>query len=93
MISTLRMPRWNDVLVEIYNTHPKYRYCQKLNRGVKASTNHIRAIVELLDENNLIEIFPTKKIRFIKITGKGESVAILLLELRTALRCNQTIIN
>lgn len=88
MISTLRMPRWNDVLLEIYNTHPRYRYCQKLNRGVKASANHIRAIVRLLYENNLIEIVPTKKIRFIEITGKGKAIAVLLLKLRTELRCN-----
>jgi len=39
------MPRWNDVLVEIYNAMEQYRYCQKLTREVKGSLTYLREII------------------------------------------------
>ena len=86
MTPSLRMPRWGDVLVEIYKSEERYRYCEKLNRGVKGSRSHIREIVKLLEECNLIEIIPTKKIRKLALTEKGHKVTLAILTIRSELR-------
>lgn len=86
MIASLYLPRWNDVLVEISRTPNQYRYCQKLNRGIKASSNHIRAIVKLLEQNRLVEIIPSPKIKRIRLTEKGDRVTLYFLKIRTELR-------
>jgi len=86
MISLLKIPRWNDVLTEIHKTQEKYRYCEKLNKGVKCSRTHIREIVKLLAENKLVEIIPTKKIKKIALTEKGHKVTIAILTIKSELK-------
>lgn len=81
----LRLPKWNDVLLEIYRSPEKYRYCEKLNRSVKASLTHLREILHLLAVNNLIEILPSPKIKRIVLTEKGRRVALSVMEVRNAL--------
>ena len=86
MMSTLRMPRWNDVLVEIHKSQEKHRYCEKLNRNIKVSRSHIREIVKLLALNNLIEIIPTNKIKKLELTKKGQKVTIAIQTIKSELK-------
>ena len=82
----LHLPKWSDVLIQIYKAPEYKRYCQKINRDVKASINHIRYIVKLLEEAKLIEIIPTRKIKKINMTEKGEKIAVCILNMKTELR-------
>jgi len=81
----LNLPKWGDVLVEIYKAREHNRYCQRINREVKASINHLRAIVKMLEGAKLIEIVPTKKIKRINLTEKGESVATSIMKIKSEL--------
>jgi len=86
MTCSLYLPRWNDVLVEIYSSANGNRYCQKLNRGVKGSLTHLREVVRLLEKYELIEIVPTKKIKQINLTEKGKRVCINIMNLKSELK-------
>lgn len=81
------MPRWSDVLVEIYKKEEIHRYCEKLNRGVKGSLSHLREIVKLLEKYDLIEITPTRKIKRINLTERGKKVSISIINIQSELRC------
>ena len=82
----LCLPKWTEVLIQIHKAPEHRRYCQRINREVKASINHLRAIVKLLEEANLIEIVPTKKINKIRLTEKGVRIAVNILNIKTQLR-------
>ena len=82
----LQLPKWGDIIVELYKTHEPHRYCQRINRNVKASINHLRFTVKLLEKAKLIEIIPTKKIKRINLTKKGEIVAASILRIKSELR-------
>ena len=86
MTCSLYLPRWNDVLVEIYGSDNGNRYCQKLNRGVKGSLTHLREVVRLLEKYELIEIVPTKKIKQINLTEKGKRACINIMNLKSELK-------
>ena len=85
MICFLTMPRWHDVLLQIYKSPDRERYCEKLNRAVKASRTHIREIVKLLARYNLIEVQPTKKTKRLCLTEKGRKVASFIMEIKAEL--------
>lgn len=72
----LFMPKWCIVLVEIHNSPMHRRYCQRLNRMIKGSMNHLRTIIKELENAQLIEINTTKKIKHIQITEKGKRIAL-----------------
>ena len=86
MEGLLYLPMWSNVLIEIQRAPEHRRYCQSINREVKASLNHLRAIVKLLEEANLIEIIPKNKIKTINITEKGKKVVKNILDIKTELR-------
>ena len=86
MRDPLYIPRWFTVLIEIYQAPDYMRYCQRLNREVKASINYLRAIVKLLEEKNLVEIIPTKNIHRIDVTEKGKRIAANILNITSELR-------
>ena len=88
MTCSLYLPRWNDVLVEIYRAVNGNRYCQKLNGNVKGSLTHLREIVRLLEKYELIVIVPTKKIKQINLTEKGRRASIHIMNLKSALKCH-----
>jgi len=83
---TLKLPRWSDVIIEIHKTRDTHRYCQRINRNVKTSINHLRYTVELLEKAQLVTIIPTNRIKRINLTEKGKSVAVSLLKLKSELR-------
>jgi|APFre7841882654_1041346.scaffolds.fasta_scaffold91566_1 predicted transcriptional regulator len=85
MIHTLRLPRWNDVLLELYKSQQRQNYCEKLNRRVKTSRSHIQAIVKLLEKNGLITITPGKKLKKLSLTERGKDVATAIQQLRSEL--------
>ena len=86
MTCSLYLPRWNDVLVEIFNEVNGNRYCQKLNRRVKGSLTHLRGVVRLLEKFGLVKIVPTKKIKQIILTEKGRRACINIMNLKSELK-------
>jgi len=72
-------------LLEIYRTEDRNRYCEKLNRRIKASLTHIREIVRLLAKHSLIQIKPNHKIKRLALTERGKRVAALLQEIKLEL--------
>jgi Mn-dependent DtxR family transcriptional regulator len=80
MSSELSIPLWNEVLVELSRTNEKDRYCERLNRRMKASRSHMAAIVKRLQENGLIAAIAAKKIKKLVLTEKGTKVARSLQE-------------
>lgn len=85
MVNKLRMPRWNDVLLAIYKSQDSGRYCQRLNRRVKGSLTHLRDIVQALARQKLIEVYNQKKIKRIRLTEKGQRVAVHILKIKCVL--------
>lgn len=85
MISSLRMPRWNDVLLAIYKSRGSCRYCEKLNRTVRASRTHIREIVRTMALHKLIEVIHTNKIKRLELTEKGKKIAGYVMGIRAEL--------
>ena len=84
-ILATNFPRWNEVLLQIYKSRDASRYGERLNRLVRGSRTHLRKVISMLERHQLIEIIPSKKIKRILLTDKGNRVAALLLELRLAL--------
>ena len=82
-MTSLSLPKWSDVLIGLYLTSENKRYCQKLSRNVKASINHIRVLVKKLETAKLVKIIPTKKIKRIYLTEKGENVASAILAIKS----------
>jgi len=89
MIKQLSLPKWSDVLLGIYKAPEQRRYCQKLSPNIKSTINHIRQIVKGLAKANLIRIIPTKKIKKIELTKRGEQVASALLNIKSAINENR----
>ena len=85
MIPLLRLPRWNDVLLEIYKSGERNPYCEKLNRSLKASLTHIRDIVKSLAEHSLVEVKPNHKIKRLALTKRGKRVAVWIFQIKAEL--------
>jgi predicted transcriptional regulator len=85
MISSLTMPRWNDVLLAMYKSREDCRYCEKLNRTVRASRTHIREIIRAMARHGLIEIIESSKIKRLELTEKGKKIAAYVLGIRSEL--------
>jgi len=86
MRKLIYIPKWMIVLVEIHQARGKRCYCQKLNREVKISINHLRSIVKYLEIKQLIEIVASKKIKDLHITEKGKRVAVAALNMKLELK-------
>lgn len=86
MSSSLYLPIWIEVLVELYKAPDYKRYCQRMNQEVKTSMTHLRAVVKRLSEKRLIEIVPTKKINRIIVTEKGKRIAVAVQNIKSELR-------
>lgn len=85
MNSTLPMPKWHTVLVEILKSRENHRYAEKLNRRLKSSKTHLRKVVRSLEQQGLVTIVPDTKIKRLIITEKGRRVASFLMEIDLAL--------
>jgi len=85
MLSGLRVPRWNDVLLEIHKSQERYRYCEKIIRRIKGSKTQVREIVKQLEISKLIEIAPGKKVKKLSVTEKGRKIAIAIMEIKAEL--------
>jgi predicted transcriptional regulator len=80
------MPRWTDVLLEIYKSPDTKRYCEKLNKRIHGSLTHIRDIVKLLAQYGFITITPEKKINKLELTEKGVIIIESILQIKLELR-------
>ena len=85
MSSSLYLPAWIDVLVQLHKAPDYKRYCQKVGKDINTSMNHIRAVVRRLAEKNLVEIIFTKKINRIVITDKGKRMATAFQQIKSEL--------
>ena len=85
MSSSLYLPAWIDVLVQLHKAPDYKRYCQKVGKDINTSMNHIRAVVRRLAEKNLVEIIFTKKINRIVITDKGKRMAMASQQIKSEL--------
>ncbi len=86
MNGSIYLPRWYDVLAQLYKLPERKRYCQRLCRAVNASANHVRTIVRELEVKGLVEIVPTRKIKRIHVTEKGKRVALSMINIQSELR-------
>jgi len=85
MTSPIYLPVWVNVLIQLYKAPEYKRYCQKMIREIKTSSNHLRAIVRLLAKEELIVITPTKKINHITVTDKGKRIALHMINVKSEL--------
>jgi predicted transcriptional regulator len=86
MKNHLRLPRWNDILLEIYKNQDRNNYCQRLNRNIRGSISHLREVVRLLAKSELINIERQKKIKRLILTEKGQKVTLAIMTIKSALR-------
>lgn len=82
----LYLPKWQEILFKINNTPENKRYSQKLVRELKMSINHLRAILKRLEQENIIQIFPTKKIKWIVLTGRGKELSNAVSSIKTSMK-------
>ena len=88
MIQNLRLPRWNDILVEIHRNQQRENYCKNLIRRVRGSLTHISDTVAILAERGLVEIDGSQKIKRIVLTEKGKKVAESIMIIRSEMNKN-----
>jgi predicted transcriptional regulator len=74
MPSSIRLQRWNDVLIAISKARNRQCYCERLYKIIQCSRTHMREIVAQLLDENLIEITPSRKIKYLELTDKGKRV-------------------
>jgi Mn-dependent DtxR family transcriptional regulator len=82
MNHSIKLPRWSDVLIEIYKSQESKRYCQRLNRRIQGSLTHLREVVRWLAQNNLVIITPTSKVKQLALTEKGERIAQYIIRMK-----------
>lgn len=85
MSQLLYLPKWFELLIKISNAPDHKRYSQKLHRELSMSINHLRAILKQMEEANIIEITPSKKIKWIVLTDKGKELAQAIQSIKSSL--------
>ena len=86
MKQLLYFPKWLEVLIKINMVPKNKRYSQKLYKEVKTSINHFRAILKRLEGEDLIQIYPSKKINWIILTEKGKEVSEAVMRIKTYIK-------
>ncbi len=86
MRQLLYLPKWLEVLMKINNAPENKRYSQKLQRVLKMSINHLRAILKRLENENFIQIYPSKKIKWIILTDKGKEVSQAVMSIKSSIK-------
>ena len=80
------LPKWTELLVAIYNSPEDQRYCGKLHRRTGITMRHIRSLVDSLERMGIIVKEGKDKIKYIRLTDSGISLAEALMEIYPALR-------
>jgi predicted transcriptional regulator len=87
MIYRLHLPKWGDVLLAINKSQRHLQYTEKIIKEVKGSITHLRELTKALQYHKLIEIIPKNKIKYLRITAKGQRVVdalqVIKFELKT----------
>ena len=81
----LYFPKWFELLIKINNAPDHKRYSQKLVRELKMSINHLRAILKKLEQEEIIEIMPSKKIKWIVLTEKGRELSQAIMSIKSTM--------
>lgn len=75
-MTTLKLPQWVTLLIEIYYTHRNKRYYQKLHQYAKISSTHARRILKSFEKCRLIiKTKGNKKIKYLDLSKKGTGLA------------------
>jgi len=85
MADKLRIPRWHEVLLEIYKNGKRPKYCQRIGRKINGSLTYLRNVVDIMAKEGLVKIIPLRKIKRIEITGKGIRIASAILAIKSEL--------
>ena len=70
----------------LYNTPPEHRYCGKLHRKTGMTIRHLRNLISDLEDMNIVKREEKGKIKYISLTGTGEHLAELFLEVYPTLK-------
>jgi len=82
----LRLTKWNEILIAISNCQRRCCYCEKLSRKISGSLTYLRDTIKALANNELIEIKPDKKIKWLYLTGKGKKISCALQEIKEEMK-------
>jgi predicted transcriptional regulator len=85
MTTSIRLQRWNDVLLAISKSQNRHCYCERLYKAVRCSRTYMREVVSQLLDHELIAILPGKKIKRLVLTDKGKRVTLSLQTLNSEL--------
>jgi predicted transcriptional regulator len=86
MPSAIFLPKWTELVVILYNTPPKQRYCEKIHRRTGMTIRHLRSLVNGLERMGIVIKEDEGKIKYIRLTDSGVSLAEALLEIYPALK-------
>ena len=79
------LPKWTKLLVILYNTPARHRYCGKLHRKTGMTVRHVRDLITDLEKLNLVSRQEGAKIRYINLTESGKRLAKMFLEVYQAI--------
>lgn len=86
MAQTIYLPKWTELVIALYNTKPKHRYCERLYRKTGMTTRHLRNLVTDLEEMDIVRREQGRKIKYISLTDTGEQLAQLLCQIYPTLK-------
>ena len=81
MADQVFLPKWIDLVVALYVTPEEHRYCGRLHRKTNMTTRHLRDLIAQLEEKNIVERNESSKIKYLRLTAKGEQLARSFLEI------------
>ena len=83
MSQAIYLPKWVELLIALYNTEKKYRYCGCLHRKTGITIRHIRNLVSDLEAIDFVVTYTHKnnKIKLIDLTDRGKEIAVSFLKI------------
>jgi len=85
MSKIIFLPKWTKLLVILYQTQARQRYCGKLHRKTGMTVRHMRDLIIDLEKLNLVSRQEGSKIRYIDLTESGKRLARMFLEVYQAI--------
>jgi len=86
MNRTLRLSKWNEILIEILKQNGRPVYCELLGRRMNGSLAYIRKIVKSLEKKKIIMIKPENQAKLLYLTDKGRKIANYLFSVQAELK-------
>jgi Mn-dependent DtxR family transcriptional regulator len=86
MSKTLRIPRWQRMLIEIFKASTHNRYGSYLIRVLGGSRTHIRYLLSKLERQGLVLLMRLQNRKTISLTDRGEKIAKAVMELQMSFK-------